>query len=204
MQGFLHPQQPLSFLLGELYHRHAGPARDDFRNFPLADLASDSGVLFLPAVLFLLQAFRRFLLLVPQPGRPLEVLFVHRGFLFLSQPLDLFLQIFQIRRRRKGFQPYSGGRFIDQVDGLVRQVTVGDIAGGKRHRRLNGFVGDLHLVMGFVFIPQSPENQHRFLRRGFPHHNRLKAPLQSRVLFDVLAVFVDGGGADDLQFPPGQ
>ena len=41
-------------------------------------------------------------------------------------------------------------------------------------------------------------------RRGFAHHDRLEPALQGRVLFNVLAVFVDGGGADDLQLAPGQ
>jgi hypothetical protein len=39
---------------------------------------------------------------------------------------------------------------------------------------------------------------------GLVHRDGLEAALQSGVLFDVLAVFAEGGGADDLDLAPGQ
>ncbi len=48
------------------------------------------------------------------------------------------------------------------------------------------------------------KNLNGLLLGGLAHHDRLEPALQRGVLFDVLAVFVHGGGADDLQFAPGQ
>ena len=103
MQDGLHIQKTLPFRLSELHDRHAGPARNDFRDFPGGHLAGDAGVLFLPLLLVNGQLFALFLFLVPQPGGSFEVLLVDRRFLFLVQPFDLFLQLFQVRRSSKGF-----------------------------------------------------------------------------------------------------
>ncbi|OPZ74966.1 MAG: hypothetical protein BWY80_00353 [Firmicutes bacterium ADurb.Bin456] len=101
-------------------------------------------------------------------------------------------------------QPYPGTRLVNQVDGLVRQKPVRDVAAGQPGRRLQGPVGDPHAVMGLVFIPDSPQNFYRFFNCGFRHHNGLEAPLQGGVLFNMFAVFIQGGGPDALQFTPGQ
>ena len=39
---------------------------------------------------------------------------------------------------------------------------------------------------------------------GLVDEHRLEAALEGGVLFDVLAVLVDGGGADHVQLAPGQ
>ena len=45
---------------------------------------------------------------------------------------------------------------------------------------------------------------HRIVHGGLLHRHRLEPALEGGVLFDMLAVFVEGGGADDLDFPPGE
>ena len=45
---------------------------------------------------------------------------------------------------------------------------------------------------------------HTVLKGGLLHHHGLEAPLQGGVLFDVLAVLVEGGGADHLKLTPAQ
>ena len=55
-----------------------------------------------------------------------------------------------------------------------------------------------------VALPQAAQYGDGVLHRGLVHHYRLEAALQGRVLFDVLAVFVDGGRADAMQLAPGQ
>ena len=42
------------------------------------------------------------------------------------------------------------------------------------------------------------------LHRGLVHLHRLEPPLQGGILLDILAVFVQGGGADAVQLAPGQ
>ena len=59
-------------------------------------------------------------------------------------------------------------------------------------------------MVSLVAIAQAVENGKGFLGGGLAHHHGLEAPLQGRVLLDVLAVFLQGGGADALHLAPGQ
>ena len=53
-------------------------------------------------------------------------------------------------------------------------------------------------------FPQAAQDRDRVLHRRLFDQHRLEAALQGRVLFDVLPVFIQGGGADAVQFAPGQ
>ena len=57
--------------------------------------------------------------------------------------------------------------------------------------------------MLFIAQAQSPQNFDSFLNTGFIDINRREASLQGGVLLNVLAVFVQSGRADTLQFAPG-
>ena len=91
---------------------------------------------------------------------------------------------------------------VDQIDGLVGQVPVGDVAVGEvgcRHQRL---IGDRHPVVGLVAVTQPLENLDGVADGGLGDLDRLEAALQGRVLLEVLAVLVEGGGPDGLQLAP--
>ena len=60
-------------------------------------------------------------------------------------------------------------------------------------------VGDLHLVVGFVFFLQAAQDRDRVLDRRLIDKHRLEAPRQRRVLLDIFAIFVERGGADAMQ-----
>ena len=60
-------------------------------------------------------------------------------------------------------------------------------------------VGDAHAVMDLVFLLDAAQDRDRVLDRGLADEDRLEAPRQRRVLLDVLAVFVERGGADAMQ-----
>ena len=55
-----------------------------------------------------------------------------------------------------------------------------------------------------IVVGNALEDLQRVLDAGLRHRHRLEAPLQRRVLLDILAVFVEGGGSDDLDLPTGQ
>ena len=55
-----------------------------------------------------------------------------------------------------------------------------------------------------IVVGDTLEDLQRVLDAGLRHRHRLEAPLQRRVLLDILAVFVEGGGSDDLNLPTGQ
>ena len=55
-----------------------------------------------------------------------------------------------------------------------------------------------------IALLEAPEDGHGVLHRGLPHQHGLEAALQRGVLFDILAVLVEGGGADAVELAPGQ
>ena len=204
MQGVLQAEQPLALLLGELGHRHAGPHGDDVGNVGGDHHAVAALVFRSPLVFSALQLVLKLLLLVAEGGGPLEVLGVHSSGLVNLHVLDFLLQLLQIVRGGEGAQPHPGGGLVDEVDSLVGQVAVGNISGGELHGGVNGLVGDGHLVVGLVAVFQALEDFNGLVLAGLPHHDRLEPALQGGVLLNVLAVFVDGGGANDLEVAPGQ
>ena len=55
-------------------------------------------------------------------------------------------------------------------------------------------------MVRFVAILETSEDADRVFDVGFLHDDRLKAALEGRILFDVLAVFVQRGGSNAMQF----
>ena len=58
--------------------------------------------------------------------------------------------------------------------------------------------------MLFIALLEAPQDLDGVRHRWLTHHHRLEAPFQGRIPLDVLAVFIQGGGADALQLAPGQ
>ena len=90
-------------------------------------------------------------------------------------------------------------RLVDQVDRLVGQLPVGDVAVRERRRRDDRRIGDLDPVVHLVALLQAAQDRDRVLDRGLVHQHLLEAPLERGVLLDVLAVFVERGRADAMQ-----
>ena len=59
-------------------------------------------------------------------------------------------------------------------------------------------------MVHLIALLEAPQNRDRVFDRGLIHKHLLKAPLQRRVLFDVLAVLIEGGGTDAAQLTTGQ
>ncbi len=93
-----------------------------------------------------------------------------------------------------------GGGFVDQVDRLVRQEAVGDVAVRQFGRGDDGRVGDVDAMVHFVFFLQAAQDGDGRFHARLVHQDFLEAALQRGILLDVLAVFVQGGGADAVQF----
>ena len=90
-------------------------------------------------------------------------------------------------------------RLVDQVDRLVGQLTVGDVAMRERRGGDDRGVGDLDLVMNLVALLQAAQDRDRVLDRRLVDQHLLEAPLERGVLLDVLAVFVERRRADAVQ-----
>ena len=108
------------------------------------------------------------------------------------------------RRLRHRLDAHPRGCLVDQVDGLVRQEAIGDVAVGELGGGLERLVGDLDAVVLLVALAQALENLHGLLDGGLLDLDRLEASLQRRVPLEVLAVLVERGGADGLQLAAGE
>ena len=96
-------------------------------------------------------------------------------------------------------QPDAAGGLVDQVDRLVGQVAVGDVADRQVSGRADRVVGDLDLVVLLVARADAEQDVDRLLERRLLDHHRLEAALERGVALDVLAVLVERRRADALQ-----
>ena len=95
-------------------------------------------------------------------------------------------------------QPRRG--LVDEVDRLVGQEAVGDVAVGQRRRRDQRRIRNAHLVVLLVLLLEAAQDRDRVLDRRLVDEDRLEAAGKGRVLLDMLAVFVERGRADAVQF----
>ena len=94
---------------------------------------------------------------------------------------------------------HAAGRLVDEVDRLVGQEAVGDVAVGEGGGGDDGGVGDAHAVVRLVALLQAAQDRDGVLHRRLADEHRLEAAGEGGVLLDVLAVFIEGGGADAVQ-----
>ena len=97
-----------------------------------------------------------------------------------------------------------GGGFVDQVDGLVGQEAVGDVAVRERRGGDDGRVLDADLVVRLVALLQAAQDGDGVLDVGLADVDDLEAAFEGGVLLDVLAVLVQRGCADGAQFAAGE
>ena len=152
MKGFLQVSKPLALFLCQPLHRDASPTGHNIRNLLFIDDILSLIVLSLPDQLRLLQLIAQLFLFLFDVTGALEVLHRNGRFLLLCQLFQPLFHGLDGRRRCKDTETHFRARLIDEVDGFIRQIPVGDVPGRKLHRRLYRFVRDTDAVMGFIFI----------------------------------------------------
>ena len=85
---------------------------------------------------------------------------------------------------------------VYDIDRLVGQLAVVDVARGKFHRRLDGVVGELHLVEVLIIGLQALHDGDGVVDRRLVHVDLLETAHQRAILLEVLAVLLVGGRAD--------
>ena len=95
-------------------------------------------------------------------------------------------------------------RLIDQVDGLVGQEAVGDIAIGEVGGGHERAIGDVHAVEDLVLLLEATQDRDGVLDGRLGDHHGLETTGERRVLLDVLAVFVKRSRADRMQVATGE
>src|SRR5207247_5664962 len=105
---------------------------------------------------------------------------------------DLPLDLVDLLRERVDLDPQPARRFVDQVDRLVGEEAIADVAMRQCGGRDEGVVRYPYAVVDLIALFESAQDRDRVLERGLAHEHGLKAPLERRVLLDVLAVLVEG------------
>ena len=131
------------------------------------------------------------------------------GLLHQSLLLDLHLRELArdgVDLDRHGVQLHAQAarRLVHQVDGLIGQEAVGDVAAREVRGSHKRTVGDAHAVEDLVLLLEAAQNRHRVLHARLAHEHLLEAAGEGGVLLDVLTVLVERGGADRVQVTAGE
>ncbi|MNS52490.1 hypothetical protein D3C72_852070 [compost metagenome] len=127
-----------------------------------------------------------------------------QGFAFDLQLNDAAVQFVQFFRLGIHLHAKTRSGFVHQVDCLIRQEPVGDVAVGKRRSCNKGGIRDTNLVVLFVFFLQPAQDRDRVLNGRLIHQHRLETAGKGRILFHMLAIFIERGGADAVQLTAGK
>ena len=94
----------------------------------------------------------------------------------------------------------------DRVDDWKATSWKGDGRAVREHRRRHDprRILDTHAMVQFVLLLEAARNRNGVLDARLIDEHGLKTPFEGRVLFDVLAIFIERGGADAVQFASGQ
>ena len=225
MEGFLHVQQLGRLAFGEFLHRHAGPGGHDLGDVFLchhrgavisrsyshsggSGFTANFGSLGFRLILAGLQdradLVAQLHFLIAQFAGLGEVLLANGVFLLLLDRAKLLVDLLSGRGQLRVHQANAAAGFIDQVDGLVGQEAIRDVAvtqGGRSHQCL---ISDRETVVRFVALLQTPQDFDGVVNRRLTHLHRLEPTLQGGIAFDVLAVFIERGGTDALELSAGQ
>ena len=110
----------------------------------------------------------------------------------------------ELLRHRVDLGADHRARLVDQVDRLVGQEAVGDVAVRQRGRGDQRGVLDPHAVVDLEALAQPAQDRDRVLDRRLVDHHRLEAALERGVLLDVLAVLVERRRADAVELAAGE
>mmetsp|Transcript_60466 Transcript_60466/g.138701 ORF Transcript_60466/g.138701 Transcript_60466/m.138701 type:complete len:430 (+) Transcript_60466:657-1946(+) len=102
---------------------------------------------------------------------------LHREHLFLKVGDGLGLRLV--------LHPQPRGRLVEQVDGRVGQLALGQVAVRVRDGRDKRRVGDVHAVVRLVLVLDATHDSHALGLAWLRHVDRLEAPREGGVLLDL-------------------
>ena len=113
---------------------------------------------------------------------------------------DVLFEYIQLLRSGIDFKADRGSRFINEIHGFVGKKPIGNVPARKLRRRDDGAVGDFDAVMKFVAVLQAVKDDDRLINRWLVNIDRLKAPRERRIFFNIFMIFLQGRRADGVQF----
>ena len=197
----LHAQELGRLFFGEAIDRDAGPHREHFGDRVLVDEVEDDSARGLDRQVEFVTLGDEFALLFVEGLGLLEGATRHRALFVGAHAHDVLVELLLLRRRVHAADTQATAGLVDEVDGLVGQEPVRDVAVGEVRGRDQRLVGDLDGVELFVDLAQTLQDVDGHRDRRLFHFHRLETTLERGVLFDVLAVLVDRRGTDGLELP---
>ena len=155
-------------LLGDPGDRDAGPHRDDLGDLLLVDRRLVARDLGLPLGPLGVDGLARGRLRLAQGRRLLVLLVVDRRVLLLGDAVEVLLRLAERGRRGRVAQADARGRLVDQVDRLVRQVAIRDVADRQVGGGLDRLVRDGDLVVLLVALADADQDVDRSARGSAP------------------------------------
>ncbi len=197
MQLVFNAQQLGDFLFFDRSHRDAGPARHHFFDVFFRD-HTGRRVVEIVFLAKLAHVFALFPLFVRVEPRLLELVVRDRVFHAMHDEFDALLNIREIARQGGLAQLHARACLVDQIDRLVRQETIRNVAVRSEHGRFDRFVGvaDRMELLVAVLDPEHDLYRVGLVRRR--HFHGLEAPFERPVLLDRFAEFGRGRRADAL------
>ena len=119
--------------------------------------------------------------------------------LVLADALDLVLELAVPRGSRHGLDTQARRGLVDEVDRLVGQLPVLDVAVGELGGGLERLVGDRDAVVRLVAVAETAEDLDGVVDGRLLDAHLLEAALESGVTLEVLAVLVERRRADRLE-----
>ena len=95
---------------------------------------------------------------------------------------------------------YARTCFVEGINRLIREESVGNVSVCQFDTRFECRIRVSHVVVVFVTILDVAKDLERFFRSGRFYDNLLETAFKCSVLFDILAVFVEGSSSDALDF----
>ena len=182
----------------------SGPFGDDMFYIFFADIDDDLIAFFPPGIEVGFEFGGGFFLPIAEGGGAFEILSFNGGFFFGADGFDLGGGGFKLGGAEAGGDAAAGTGFVHDIDGFIGEVTSGDIAFAEADGGGEGLVGNLGVMVGFVFGAETVEDGDGFIDGGGVDADGLETAFEGGVFFDIFTVLVHGGGADALEFPTGK
>ena len=196
----VHACELAAFLLGDSLDGNARHHGHDIPDVVLGDRDAVVLGIFFPSAFGFLELLIQDALLVAQTRGLFVALGANHTALLVLDVLDLFLNLDDFFGNIDVGQVHAAAHLVQGIDGLVRKVTVGDVAACECHTCLKGLIGVLDTVVLLVLVLDVVEDLNRLFNGGGFHHDFLEATFQRSILFNVLAVFVQRRGTNALDF----
>ena len=152
-----------------------------------------------PSLFLLLALSFQPLLVIAQFGCLLKVLTLDGLVLLRGDLGDLAVQLLELWRGGQSLDTQSGTSLIDQINGLVRQITILNVSGRQFGGRLQSTVGNRDMMVVLIARTKTLQDLNGFSDGRLMHLDGLETSLQSGILLDGLAVLIGGGGTNGLE-----